>query len=137
MELLIATAAEAADMFGVSCSSVYGLIAAKPLGSIKIGRSRRVSVASIRHVTAASAGVELVEPRTERSGESATPEESEEVGDVFRHDPLWTTADVAAFLSVPVQTIYDWRTRGYGPPGLWLGKHIRFRESMCLPGWTG
>ena len=29
-----------------------------------------------------------------------------------RHDPLWTTADVAAFLSVPVQTIYDWRTRG-------------------------
>ena len=70
-------------MLGVSCSSVYGLIAAKPLGSIKIGRSRRVSVASIRHVTAASAGVELVEPRTERSGESATPEESEEVGDVL------------------------------------------------------
>jgi hypothetical protein len=34
-----------------------------------------------------------------------------------RHDPLWTTADVAAFLSVPVQTIYDWRTRGYGPTG--------------------
>jgi hypothetical protein len=31
-----------------------------------------------------------------------------------RHDPLWTTADVAAFLSVPVQTIYDWRTRGVG-----------------------
>ena len=47
-----------------------------------------------------------------------------------RHDPLWTTADVAAFLSVPVQTIYDWRTRGYGPPGFpRLGKHIRFRES--------
>ena len=52
MELLMATAAEAADMLGVGCSS----IAAKPLGSIKIGRSRRVSVASIRHVTAASAG---------------------------------------------------------------------------------
>jgi excisionase family DNA binding protein len=45
------------------------------------------------------------------------------------HDPLWTTADVAAFLSVPVQTIYDWRTRGYGPPGFRLGKHLRFRES--------
>ena len=83
MELLMATAAEAADMLGVSRSSVYGLIAAKPLGSIKIGRSRRVSVASIRHVTAASAVVELVEARTERSGESATPEESEEVGDVL------------------------------------------------------
>jgi excisionase family DNA binding protein len=46
-----------------------------------------------------------------------------------RHDPLWTTADVAAFLNVPVQTIYDWRTQGYGPPGLRLGKHLRFRES--------
>jgi excisionase family DNA binding protein len=81
MELLMAAAAEAADMLGVSCSSVDRLIAAKPLESIKIGRSRRVSVASIRHVAAASAGV--VEPRTERSGESATPEESEEVGDVL------------------------------------------------------
>jgi excisionase family DNA binding protein len=83
MELLMATAAEAADMLGVSCSSLYRLIAAKPLESIKIGRSRRVSVLSIRHVAAASAGVELVEPRTARSGELATPEESEEVGDVF------------------------------------------------------
>ena len=83
MELLVAHAAEAADMLGVSCSGVYGLIAAKPLGSIKIVRSRRVSVASIRHVAAASAVVELVEPRTEQSGESATPEESEEVGDVL------------------------------------------------------
>ena len=54
-----------------------------------------------------------------------------------RHGPLWTTADVAAFLSVPVQTIYDWRTRGYGPPGFRLGKHLRFRESDVLPGWTG
>jgi hypothetical protein len=26
-----------------------------------------------------------------------------------------------------VQTIYDWRTRGYGPPG--FRKHLRFRES--------
>lgn len=83
MELLMATAAEAADMLGVSCSSVFRLIAARQLESIKIGRSRRVSVASIRHVTAASAGVELVEPRTERSGASATSEVSEEVGDVL------------------------------------------------------
>jgi excisionase family DNA binding protein len=83
MEPLMATAAEAADMLGVSCSSVYRLIAAKQLETIKIGRSRHISVASTRHVAAESAGVELVEPRTERSGESATPEESEEVGDVL------------------------------------------------------
>ena len=66
---------------------------------------------------------------TEGSAESVTPEQVEERVMCSRHDPLWTTADVAAFLSVPVQTIYDWRTRGYGPPGFRLGKHLRFRES--------
>jgi predicted DNA-binding transcriptional regulator AlpA len=25
-----------------------------------------------------------------------------------------------------VQTIYQWRTRGYGPPGRRVGKHVRF-----------
>ena len=65
MEPLVTTAAEAADMLGVGCSGVYRLIAAKPLESIKIRRSRHITVASIRHVTAQSAGVELVEARTE------------------------------------------------------------------------
>jgi excisionase family DNA binding protein len=46
-----------------------------------------------------------------------------------RHDPLWTTVDAAKYLSVPVQTIYDWRTRGYGPRGIKVGRFIRFRES--------
>lgn len=46
-----------------------------------------------------------------------------------RHDPLWTTEVLSEYLSVPVQTIYDWRTRGYGPPGIRLGRHLRFRES--------
>ncbi|HEX6759272.1 MAG TPA: helix-turn-helix domain-containing protein [Propionibacteriaceae bacterium] len=32
-------------------------------------------------------------------------------------------------LECSVQTICDWRTRGYGPPGFRLGKHLRFRES--------
>jgi hypothetical protein len=54
-----------------------------------------------------------------------------------RHDPLWTTADVAAFLSVPVQTIYDWRTRGYGPPGFGLASTFDFGSRMCLLGLTG
>jgi excisionase family DNA binding protein len=40
---------------------------------------------------------------------------------------LWTVQDVATFLGVPVQTIYDWRTRGYGPKGRRVGKYVRFR----------
>jgi hypothetical protein len=79
-EALMATAADAADMLGGSCSWVF---AAKQPETIKIGRSRHISVASTRHVAGQSAGVELVEPSTERSGESATPEKSEEVGDVL------------------------------------------------------
>ena len=54
-----------------------------------------------------------------------------------RHDPLWTTADVAAFLSVPVQTIYDWRTRDYGPPAFGLASTFDFANRTCSPGWTG
>ncbi|HEY0640938.1 MAG TPA: helix-turn-helix domain-containing protein [Pseudonocardiaceae bacterium] len=34
---------------------------------------------------------------------------------------------MSAYLKVPVQTIYQWRTKGYGPPGRRVGKHLRFR----------
>jgi predicted DNA-binding transcriptional regulator AlpA len=81
-----------------------------------------------RRVATSSAAVEVPEASTEGSGESATGQRRRRAM-CSRHDPLWTTADVAAFLTVPVQTIYDWRTRGYGPPGFRLGKHLRFRES--------
>ncbi|HET8767107.1 MAG TPA: helix-turn-helix domain-containing protein [Pedococcus sp.] len=37
--------------------------------------------------------------------------------------------DVAAYLSVPVQTIYDWRWKHEGPPAYRIGRHLRFRES--------
>lgn len=39
---------------------------------------------------------------------------------------LWNTDDVAAFLGVPVQTLYCWRMTGEGPPAFKLGKHLRF-----------
>ena len=83
MELLMATAAEAADILGASRSWVYRLIPAKPLESIKGGRSRRISVASIHNVAAERAGAELVEASRERSGESVTPAHAEGVGDVL------------------------------------------------------
>jgi excisionase family DNA binding protein len=39
---------------------------------------------------------------------------------------LWSVQDVAEYLGIPVQTIYRWRTKGYGPPGRRMGKHVRF-----------
>jgi excisionase family DNA binding protein len=41
-------------------------------------------------------------------------------------DRLWTVQDVAEYLGIPVQTIYQWRTKGYGPRGRRMGKHVRF-----------
>jgi excisionase family DNA binding protein len=40
---------------------------------------------------------------------------------------LWGPKELAEFLGVPVQTIYQWRTKGYGPTGRRIGKHVKFR----------
>lgn len=42
---------------------------------------------------------------------------------------LWDVKDLAAHLGIPVQTIYQWRKRGYGPPGRKMGKHVRYRPA--------
>ncbi len=54
---------------------------------------------------------------------------SGEVGD------LWTIEQVANYLGVPKQTIYCWRTSGYGPHGFRVGKHLRWRAATVLA-WT-
>lgn len=46
-----------------------------------------------------------------------------------RLDPLWTPAQLAEYLGVPVQTLYDWRWKGVGPTPLKVGRHLRYRES--------
>lgn len=38
----------------------------------------------------------------------------------------WTVQDVAAFLGVPVQTLYQWRYQRTGPPAYRVGKHLRY-----------
>jgi predicted DNA-binding transcriptional regulator AlpA len=48
---------------------------------------------------------------------------------------LWDIGDVAAFLGVTKQTIYSWRTTGYGPAGFRVGKHLRWRPSTVVA-WT-
>ena len=40
---------------------------------------------------------------------------------------LWSIEELSEYLGVPVQTIYQWRTKKYGPPGRRMGKHVRFR----------
>lgn len=44
-------------------------------------------------------------------------------------DRLLTVKDLAAYLGVPVATVYGWRYRRQGPPGFRVGRHLRFRCS--------
>jgi excisionase family DNA binding protein len=40
---------------------------------------------------------------------------------------LWGVKEVAEYLGVPVQTVYQWRTKDYGPPGVRVGRYVRYR----------
>lgn len=46
--------------------------------------------------------------------------------------PLWTVRDVAGYLRVPVQTLYTWRTTGYGPKARRVGKYLRYRPDEVM-----
>jgi excisionase family DNA binding protein len=39
---------------------------------------------------------------------------------------LLSPADVASYLGVPLRTIYGWRSRGEGPRGYRVGRHVRY-----------
>lgn len=43
-------------------------------------------------------------------------------------DRLLSAQEVADYLSVPLATIYTWRHRSQGPPGLRVGRHLRYRS---------
>lgn len=43
-----------------------------------------------------------------------------------RYEPLWTVEDVAQYLRVPVQTLYQWRRKHTGPPARKCGRHLRY-----------
>ncbi|GAB3901538.1 helix-turn-helix transcriptional regulator [Kibdelosporangium lantanae] len=44
-------------------------------------------------------------------------------------DKLWGPKELAEYLGVPVHTLYQWRTKRYGPPGRKVGRHVRYRQS--------
>ena len=39
---------------------------------------------------------------------------------------LASPPEVAAYLGIPVATLYQWRHRGIGPKGTRVGRHIRY-----------
>lgn len=39
---------------------------------------------------------------------------------------LWGPQEVADYLGVSKNTVYQWRCRGYGPVGRRVGKHVRY-----------
>jgi predicted DNA-binding transcriptional regulator AlpA len=45
---------------------------------------------------------------------------------------LWGIAEVAEYLGVPEQTLYQWRTKHYGPPGRKIGKYVKYRPADVL-----
>jgi predicted DNA-binding transcriptional regulator AlpA len=53
----------------------------------------------------------------------------ENLGMAAAMQKLWGTQELADFLGLPVQTIYQWRKRNYGPPGRKMGRHIRYRPA--------
>jgi excisionase family DNA binding protein len=41
---------------------------------------------------------------------------------------LMSPAEVAAYLSVPLQTVYLWNSQGTGPKSHRVGRHTRYRR---------
>jgi excisionase family DNA binding protein len=41
--------------------------------------------------------------------------------------PLLSPTDLAAYLAVPLATVYRWRSRRKGPCGIRVGRHVRYR----------
>ena len=44
-------------------------------------------------------------------------------------EPLWSTAEAAAFLSVPIATLRYWLYLRTGPKSYKVGRHRRYRRS--------
>ncbi len=44
-------------------------------------------------------------------------------------ESLMTVQDVAAYLGVPVATVFAWNSRGTGPKRYRVGKYVRYRQA--------
>jgi excisionase family DNA binding protein len=41
---------------------------------------------------------------------------------------LLSPEELASYLGVPLATVYRWRSRREGPPGIRVGRHVRYRQ---------
>ncbi len=48
--------------------------------------------------------------------------------------PLPDPEDIAALLSVPLETVYAWRKKRTGPPAFRIGKHLRY-DPTAVHAW--
>jgi excisionase family DNA binding protein len=49
-------------------------------------------------------------------------------------DRYLTPDDVAMLLTVPLETVYQWRKKHTGPPGFRVGKHLRY-DPTAVHNW--
>ncbi len=50
--------------------------------------------------------------------------------------PLLKVREVAEYLGIPVQTLYDWRClRHRGPKAVKVGRHLRYRRPEDVEAW--
>lgn len=47
---------------------------------------------------------------------------------------LWGIAEVAEYLGIPVNTLYQWRHHGIGPRSRRVGRHLRYDPDE-VRGW--
>ncbi|GAA3811488.1 MULTISPECIES: AlpA family transcriptional regulator [Amycolatopsis] len=41
---------------------------------------------------------------------------------------LLSIEDLSDYLGIPKGTLYQWRSKGYGPDGIRMGKYVRYRQ---------
>jgi excisionase family DNA binding protein len=52
-------------------------------------------------------------------------------------EPLLTASELAAWLGVPIGTLYAWRAHRKGPPSLRPGRELRYRRQDVEDWLTG
>ena len=45
-------------------------------------------------------------------------------------EQLLSPQELSEFLHVPLATVYGWRHKSEGPPGIKVGRHVRYRRNV-------
>ena len=44
-------------------------------------------------------------------------------------EAMFSPESLGQFLDLPVRTVYQWNSRGTGPPRIRVGRHVRYRRA--------